>query len=80
MIQRAPYNYMLPVVPSDTVDMERLCDAIYVGVTGDIAVVQQNNIAVVFKGVPAGQRLEVQAKRVNAAGTTATNLVALHYQ
>ncbi|HXU01265.1 MAG TPA: hypothetical protein VN903_09750 [Polyangia bacterium] len=79
MDQHAPYNYFLNVTPSDTVDLERMTDAIYVGVTGDIAVVGQNGVPVTFKAVPVGQRLDVQARRVNAAGTTATNLVALFY-
>lgn len=71
-----------PVTPSDSVDIRltsrRLTDAVYVGVAGDVAAVQQNGVAVVFTAVPAGAILPVQARRVNATGTTASGLVALY--
>lgn len=79
------YNFFLAVTPSDTVDFSpfaqrsgRLTDALYVGVTGDVAVVQKNGTAVIFTAVPAGKTLPVECRRVNATSTTATNLVALY--
>jgi hypothetical protein len=77
MESQAPYNYLRPVVLD--VDLEQLCDAIYVGVGGDVVVVGQNGIPVTLKTAVAGSFLVVQAKRVNASGTTATNLVACFY-
>lgn len=77
------YDLFLAVTPSDTVDLSpftqktKLTDGVYVGVAGDVAVVEQNGTAVVFTAVPAGKTLTVQARRINATGTTATNLVAL---
>jgi hypothetical protein len=51
--------------------------SIYVGGTGDVAVVGADDVAVVFVGVVGGSILPVICKRVNAIGTTATNLIAL---
>ena len=51
------------------------CDGIYVGVSGNINV-QGKYGSQVFPNVPVGV-FPVQARRVLAANTTATNLVAL---
>lgn len=78
----AGWGQVLPVTPSDTVDLQpgsaRLTDALYVGVAGDVAAVQQNGVAVLFTAVPAGGVLEVQVRRVNATGTTATGIAGLY--
>lgn len=39
--------------------------------------VDVNNNPVVFKAVPAGTRLPIRVRRVNAIGTNATDIVAL---
>lgn len=54
------------------------CDAIWVGVGGDVACVSSQNEVVTFKNVPSGFLLLVQTKRVNATNTTATDMVALY--
>lgn len=66
------------VTPSDTVSME--CGrALYVGGAGDLTVVMREESNVVtFAAVPAGTVLPMQVRRVNATGTTATNIVALY--
>lgn len=53
------------------------CRAIYVGVAGDISV-QTAVAARVFKNAIAGTIIPVNALKVNAAGTTATNLLAMY--
>lgn len=54
------------------------CNAIYVGVSGDISVVlAQNGKTVLFKAVPVGV-LYVKAAKVNSSGTTATNMLACY--
>lgn len=69
------------VVPSDTVNLTPYAKDVYVGVTGDVTVVPVNatddSQTVLFKAVPAGQRIGCQVRRVMATGTTATNLLAL---
>ena len=64
------------VTPSDTVNLRDLCRAIYVGVSGNVAVVFPDDTVVTFTAVPVGI-LEVQAKRINSTNTTATDMVAL---
>lgn len=66
------------VTPSDTVDIATgVCQALYIGVGGDVAVwTPGSSAAVVHKGVGAGQTLLIQAKRVSATGTTATDIIA----
>ena len=66
------------ITPSDTVDLPRVTNAILVGTAGNVAAVMQNNVPVTLTGVTAGTVLPIAARRVNAAGTTATNLVALY--
>lgn len=67
------------ITPSDTVDLAIPVRAIYVGTTGNIALVPPNKTAaVLFSNVQAGTTLMVAAKRINATNTTASNLVGLH--
>lgn len=55
------------------------CRAIYVGVAGDISVnLATTGTAVIFKNALAGSIIPIRAIKVNATGTTATNLIALY--
>ena len=76
----APANVGVAVTPHDSTDFTAgICEGIYVGVTGNVAVVFVGaSTAVVFTGVPAGTILPVRARRVNSTNTTATNMVALY--
>ena len=65
-----PFNLWGAITPSDTVDLPRVTGGILVGSTG--------NVAVTFTALAAGTYLPIAARRVNAAGTTATGLVALY--
>lgn len=66
------------VTPSDTVEYGRAARGLYVGGTGAVVLVDANGPATAtFSAVPAGTTLWVWHRRVNATGTTATNLVAL---
>jgi hypothetical protein len=74
----APAFSFVAVTPSDTVGFGFSARGLYVGVGGTVAVVGlQGGSAVNFVGVPTGAVLDVQCIRVNATGTTATNIVAL---
>lgn len=72
----APANNAEVVSPSDTVDFKFNTQRIYVGGTGNVAVVFPNNDVVLYQAVPAGTYLKVRAKRVNLTNTTATLMVA----
>lgn len=53
------------------------CRAIYVGVTGNIALVTSRGSSVTFSNVPVGI-FPVRAAAVRVSGTTATSLIALY--
>lgn len=61
--------------PAD--NFSRETNALWVGNTGNIAVVFAGGGAVTFVGVQAGTILPVRAIRVNATNTTVTDVVGL---
>ena len=66
------------VTPSDTTDLARPARGLYIGGAGDIrldTVGGQTNV--LFAGTVTGSIVPVQATRIRATGTTATNIVAL---
>jgi hypothetical protein len=65
------------VTPSDTVSLSGTSRAIYVGGAGNISALMSNGQTVTFTAVPIGTYLTICVQRINATGTTATNLVAL---
>lgn len=74
----AAFREPFAITPSDTVNFSRETHGgIYVGGTGDVVAVLYDGSTVTFTAVPAGTILPVRAIRVNATGTTATNLVGL---
>lgn len=60
------------ITKHDTNELAQVPRAIWVGGAGDIAL-----DGVVLKAVPAGTLLPVSPSKVNATGTTATDLVGL---
>lgn len=70
--QAAPARWWFTVSPSNTVNLPAGCRSLFVNVTGDVAVVGEDNVAVTLLGIPAGTVLPFAAKRVNSTGTTAT--------
>jgi hypothetical protein len=66
------------VTPHDSTNFTYLTRAIYVGVAGHVTVVTEDDVAVLYKNVPAGGRIDVVAKRVNSTGTTATDMVGMY--
>ena len=67
----------IPVTKSDTTVLNKGCRALYIGVTGDVAVeTTEDGTPVVFKSVPVGI-LPVSVVRVRSTGTTASEIVAL---
>lgn len=87
--QAQPYNRAIAITPSDTVNFDGStysataatraipCEAISIGLTGNIAVVAENGASTTL-AVTVGQILLFKAIRVNATGTTATGNVALY--
>lgn len=74
----SPAEDYVTISPSDTTNfVDGTCRGIYVGVTGNIAVVNEIGSVVTFSNVPVGI-FPVRAIRVNSTNTTATMLVALY--
>ncbi len=75
--QPGPAADSYQITPSDSVQLPTRIRGFYVGVTGDVTVVTAGGNTVLFKAIPAGKIMPVQALYVKATGTTATNLVGL---
>ncbi len=75
----APSGSCAAVTPSDTTSglLANTSRGLYVGGTGNMAVVTANGETVLFSGIPAGMVLPVMANQVNSTSTTATLIVAL---
>lgn len=76
MSSSSPSDLCAAVTPSNTVGFSE-CRSLYVGTGGDVSAVCAGS-TVVFVGVQGGSVLPVQVTRVNATGTTASNIVALY--
>lgn len=64
------------VTPSDSALIG--CSALYVGTTGNIAIVAEGDTAaVVLTTVPAGAIIPIACAQVLLTGTTAANIVAI---
>lgn len=63
------------VTPSDT-DYLPATTAIYVGVTGDLAVEMLDGATVTFAGLAANIFHPISVKRIKSTGTTATGIIA----
>ena len=73
-----PATRLAAVTPSDSTDLGPV-RALYVGVTGNVAVrAKGNSAAVTLVGVPAGAILPIRAQYVYSTGTTATDIVAMY--
>lgn len=72
----SPAMHARAVTPSDSVNIN--ARALYVGVTGNVAVLTSGGDAVTFTAVPAGGIIPVNCQRVLSTGTTATSIVALY--
>ncbi|MCX8507730.1 MAG: hypothetical protein ORN49_02430 [Rhodobacteraceae bacterium] len=73
----APARDAVAVVPSDSVDLQMVPRALYVGQAGNLSVRLAEGTSLTFSNVPAGSFLPLRIKGVNATGTTATGIVAL---
>lgn len=72
----SPALSLVAIVTSDTTDLVQTVRQIYVGVAGDVTVVDSQGNTVTHKNVPQGAYIgPFCVARVKATGTTATNLV-----
>lgn len=65
------------ITPDDGVELDEITRAIYVGTTGDVAIVLASNTELLFKNVGSGTMLPIRARFIKATGTSATDLLGL---
>jgi hypothetical protein len=73
-----PYYGGFVVTPHDTNFLETPARALWIGGAGTFTLTAADGADVLISGVPAGTLIPIRAKRVKAAGTTATLIVALY--
>lgn len=71
-----PATSAATITPHDSTNLTAACDAVYVGVTGNITGVMRDGGVQLFENVPVGI-FPIGFIRINATGTTATKMVAL---
>lgn len=72
-----PSSELVSITPADAAITGGPVRSIYVGITGNVAVVDMNGTTVTFQAVPAGTILPIQVARVNATNTTASGIIGL---
>ncbi len=73
----SPASRAETVTPSDSSDLAHVTRAVYVGGTGDLAVIMKDGGTATFKNVIGGTMVAIRTSRVLSAGTTASHIVAL---
>ncbi len=74
-----PAQKAFVITPSDSVDLEESTRAVWVGSTGNLAVILVgDSAAVTFVGVQSGSLLPLRVKRVMDTNTTAQNIVGVY--
>jgi len=74
----APVESAVAVSPNDSENLPVVARGLYVGGGGNLSVTMPRGNTVSFLGVPGGSFFPVNVARVNATGTTATDIVALY--
>lgn len=78
MTVRKGFESAAAVTPSDTTNLTKNSDALFIGGAGNIAVVMADGSTATFDAVPAGTVLPISVSRVNATNTTATLIISLN--
>lgn len=72
----APAISVATITPADA-DLANDLRGFYVGGAGNVSVQCPDGSTATFIGVPVGQFIPVLCRRINATGTSATNIVGL---
>lgn len=76
--QMRPAAGLLAVTPSDSADLSNgPARALYVGTSGDIAVIMADGTSGTIRSAAAGYH-PLQVRRVKTTGTTESNILALY--
>lgn len=69
---------IVAITPDDDTDVVGTLRGLYVGVSGNVSVVMQDDTTGVLSSLAAGMVHPLSVKRVLATGTTATNIVGVY--
>ncbi len=64
------------VIPHAVNEQSFICKGLYVGVAGDVTALMKDDSVVLYKNLPIGV-WPIRCKRINAIGTSATNMLFL---
>jgi len=74
----SPAIKAVSITPDDSNDLTKITRGLYVGTSGDIAVILSGDTSsVTLKNLAAGVEHAISVKRVLATGTTATDIIGL---
>jgi hypothetical protein len=72
-----PLTHFEAVTPNDSGNLPGgQCRAVYLGVTGNLAITEQDGTVTLFFNLAAGIIHPIEARQIRATGTTATNMLA----
>ena len=74
----SPARNCAAITPNDSTDLAVVTRGIYVGVSGDVALITEGGQTVTLKNAAQGSTIPVRAARVLSTGTTATNLISFY--
>jgi hypothetical protein len=72
----APLTAAQTVSPSDSLDLDQVSRALYVGTSGNVKVTMKSGGTVTLAGLAAGLWHPVRVSRIWATGTTAAGILA----
>lgn len=73
-----PYTDAVAVTPNDSADLARVSRGLWVGTSGDVAVVMRDGGELTLHALAEGVAHPIRVRRVKSSGTTATNIRALY--
>ncbi|MBB4053780.1 hypothetical protein GGR20_003442 [Devosia subaequoris] len=73
----SPASSGFAIIPDDSADLPHVTRAVYIGTAGNLAVTLASGDQVTLVNLPSATLLPVRIARVEATGTTATDLVGL---
>jgi len=75
--KESPADNAITVTASDVTVLDT-SRALYVGGTGNVAVIMKGGQSVIFVAVPAGSVLPIRVTQVLATGTTASSILSIY--
>lgn len=74
----SPADNAFAITPHDSNELSSVTHGLYVGGTGDVAVVMASGEEVTFSAMAAGVFHPIRVKQVKETGTSATDIIGVH--